>query len=214
MVAFKKANIDYSIVKSNNYITYIYEKSDTNLKLFDNILKYDNIEFTTFSNMQKYITSKKVGDKITFLVIRNGKEINCYAKLIDLNGEAKVGITTALINEYDSNPKITIKSKNSESGSSGGFMTALAIYNSITKNDITKGKVIAGTGTIDSEGNVGEIGGVKYKLSGAVKNKVDIFLVPKDNYKEALECKKKNKYDIELVSINNFDEAIDYLETR
>lgn len=214
MVAFKKANIDYSIVKSNNYITYIYEKSDTNLKLFDNILKYDNIEFTTFSNMQKYITSKKVGDKITFLVIRNGKEINCYAKLIDLNGEAKVGITTALINEYDSNPKITIKSKNSESGSSGGFMTALAIYNSITKNDITKGKVIAGTGTIDSEGNVGEIGGVKYKLSAAVKNKVDIFLVPKDNYKEALECKKKNQYDIELVSINNFDEAIDYLETR
>ena len=43
MVAYNEANIDYEIEKSNNYITYIYEKSDTNLKLFDKILKYDNI---------------------------------------------------------------------------------------------------------------------------------------------------------------------------
>ena len=72
---------------------------------------------------------------------------------------------------------IKVKTKSSESGASGGFMTALAIYNALTSDDITKGKIIAGTGTIDSEGNVGVIGGVKYKLSGAVKNHADIMLV-------------------------------------
>ena len=38
-VAYTDAGIDYKIKKSNNYITYIYEKSDTDLKLFDKIIK-------------------------------------------------------------------------------------------------------------------------------------------------------------------------------
>lgn len=212
MVAYNSAGVDYSIKKSNNYITYIYEKAKTDLKLFDNIIKYDNIKFTTFSEMQEYITNKNVGDKITFDVVRNGKNIKCYAKLIDLDGNAKVGLTSAVINEYDSYVNVSVKSKASESGSSGGFMTALAIYNAITKDDITKGRVIAGTGTIDSEGNVGEIGGVTYKLAGAYKNGADIMLVPKDNYEEALKYKKKHKLDIELVSISTFKEGIEYLK--
>ena len=211
MVAYNSAGVDYSIKKSNNYITYIYEKAKTDLKLFDNIIKYDNIEFTTFSEMQEYITNKSVGDKITFDVVRNGKNIKCYAELIEMNGQAKVGLTSAVINEYDSDVNVSVKSKASESGSSGGFMTALAIYNAITKDDITKGKIIAGTGTIDSEGNIGEIGGVVYKLAGAYKNGADIMLVPKDNYEEALEYKKKHNLDIELVSINTFEEGIEYL---
>ena len=212
MVAYNSASVDYSIKKSNNYVTYIYEKAKTDLKLFDNIIKYDNIKFTTFSEMQEYITNKNVGDKITFDVVRNGKNIKCYAELIDLDGKAKVGLTSAVINEYDSDVNVSVKSKASESGSSGGFMTALAIYNAITKDDITKGRVIAGTGTIDSEGNVGEIGGVTYKLAGAYKNGADIMLVPKDNYEEALKYKKKHKLDIELVSISTFKEGIEYLE--
>lgn len=212
MVAYNEAGIDYSIKKSNNYITYVYEEAKTDLKLFDNIVKYDNIEFTTFSKMQEYITNKKVGDKISFDVVRNGKNIKCYAKLIDIEGKAKVGLMSAVINEYDSKVNINVRSKTSESGSSGGFMTALAIYNAITKDDITKGRVIAGTGTIDNEGNVGEIGGVTYKLAGAYKNGADIMLVPKDNYEEALKYKKKHNLDIELVSIDNFKEAINYLK--
>ena len=137
---------------------------------------------------------------------RNPSEI----RIID--GETKVGIGSAVINDYESDININVKTKKSESGASGGFMTTLAIYNALTKEDITKGKIVAGTGTIDENGNVGIIGGVQYKLSGAVKNKADIMLVPKDNYEEALEYKKEQKFDIELVSISNFTEAIEYLE--
>ena len=93
-------------------------------------------------------------------------------------------------------------------------MMTLAIYNAITEYDITKGLMIAGTGTIDSVGNVGEIGGVTYKLAGAEKKGADIFLVPEANYEEALKYKKEHKFDIELVSISNFDEAIDYLKNK
>ena len=214
LVAFNEANIDYTIKNRNNYVTYIYEKAKTNLKIFDNIIKYDNIEFSTFKEMQDYITSKNVGDKVIFAVKRDDKEVECYAELINIDDSAKVGVSAVVINDYDSSFDIKIKSKDNESGSSGGFMMALAIYNAVTKDDITKGKVIAGTGTIDGEGNVGEIGGVTYKLAGAYKKHADIFLVPSDNYEEAYNYKKKHKLDIELVSISKFSEAIEYLNNQ
>ena len=104
--------------------------------------------------------------------------------------------------------------KSSESGSSGGLMMSLSLYSYLKKQDLTSGKKIVGTGTIDSEGNVGEISGIKYKLIGAVKNKADIFLVPDgDNYKDAMKLKKEKKYDIKIVKVKTFDDALVYLKS-
>ena len=88
----------------------------------------------------------------------------------------------------------------------------LMTYNSLTKQDLTYGKKIVGTGTISLDGSVGEIGGVKYKLMGAVNNKADIFLVPEGNYEEAMKVKEDKKYDIEIVKVTKLQDAIDYLE--
>ena len=93
-------------------------------------------------------------------------------------------------------------------------MLSLAIYNAITEEDITKGKTIVGTGTIDILGNVGKIDGVKYKILGAVKNKADLFICPKDNYDEAMKVKKEHNLNINIISVETFDEAINYLENN
>ena len=91
-------------------------------------------------------------------------------------------------------------------------MTTLAIYNKLTKKDITKGYIVAGTGTMEEDGSVGEIDGIKYKLKGAVNNKADIFLAPSgNNYKEAIKEKKKHHYKIKIVKVKNLDDAINYL---
>ena len=65
---------------------------------------------------------------------------------------------------------------------------------------------------VNSEGKVGEIGGIKYKIMGAVKDKADIFLVPEDNYEEAKNFVDKKNYDIILVSVSKLEDAINYLE--
>ena len=75
--------------------------------------------------------------------------------------------------------------------------------------DLSKGRIIAGTGTIDINGNVGSISGIKYKIKGA-KNS-DIFFVPIDNYEEAKEVVNKNKYNMILVPVKNFKDAVTYL---
>ena len=108
-----------------------------------------------------------------------------------------IGIIITEKQKIKTDPKIKIKFKNSESGASGGLMMSLSIYDSLIKEDLTKGLKIAGTGTIDQDGNVGKIDGVKYKVMGAVKDKADIFLVPAgSNYKEAIKTKKEKKYKI------------------
>ena len=102
--------------------------------------------------------------------------------------------------------------KNNESGASGGLMSTLEIYNKITKKDITKGLTIAGTGTMNADGTVGEIGGVKYKLKGAVKKGADAFIVPTLNYEEAKEIKEKEGYDIKLIKADTFSNVLKELE--
>jgi len=96
-------------------------------------------------------------------------------------------------------------------GSSGGFANALFIYASLIDDDIIKNRKIVGTGTIDEDGNVGAIGGVKYKLKAALNSKADVFFVPDDNCLEAKNIKEEKKYDLNIVCIRNFDDAILYL---
>ena len=112
---------------------------------------------------------------------------------------------------YTEDPKASIQMKQSESGPSGGLMMSLAIYDALTEEDLTHGKKIIGTGTMDIYGNVGEISGVKYKLIGAVKQKAEVFLVPEGNYEEALQVKEEKGYDIELISVDNIKTAIEAL---
>ena len=52
-------------------------------------------------------------------------------------------------------------------GPSAGLIFSLAIYDKITPGTLTGGRDIAGTGTIDVNGNVGEIGGIQQKIAGA-----------------------------------------------
>ena len=47
---------------------------------------------------------------------------------------------------------------------------------------------------------------------GAVKEGAEIFLVPEENYKEAIDVKKEKGYDIEIVSVKTFNDAVNYLE--
>ena len=125
-----------------------------------------------------------------------------------------IGISLAELKNIKTNPEVKFVFKNNESGSSRGLMCALEIYNRITKYDITKGDIISGTGVIDENGNVGSIGGVKYKLMGAVKNKADVFLVPMDkNYEECVKLQKEKKYKIEIIGVSTIQEAIEKLES-
>ena len=71
-------------------------------------------------------------------------------------------------------------------GPSAGLMFTLGIIDKLRPEDLTGGRIIAGTGTIDDEGGVGPIGVIAQKLRGAKAATATVFLVPADNCTEAL----------------------------
>ena len=209
--AYRKAGKTIDISSEKSYITLVSEESKTNLKVLDEIISIDGNKFTRLSEFQEYISSLNFDDKVTFIVKENDKEVEKYAYVINLEGEKKVGISIVTEYEFESDPKLEMKTKASEAGSSGGLMLSLEIYDKLTSKDLSHGQKVMGTGTIDEDGNVGAIGGVKYKMLGAQKDGADIFFVPKGNYDEAKKVYKKNNLTFDLVMVETFDEAINYL---
>jgi len=212
-LAYQEAGKYININKQNHYLVYIDKIAKTNLKIKDEILLVENQPISSVIDYQNIVNNYKVGDKLTIKVKdEKGKEIDKYIEVIEYEGIKITGIYFVTKYDYITNPKIKFNFKESESGASGGLMMTLSIYNKLTKEDITKGKKIVGTGTIDLYGNVGEISGIKYKLKGAVRNKADIFFVPNgSNYEEAIALKAKNDYNIQIISISTFVDALNYL---
>ena len=214
LVAYKHSDIDYTVTNNKVYVTYIDELAKTNLKIGDQILKVDGQKVKDKTELFSTIASKKINDKVTLEVKDiNGENRVRKATLINVLDEPKIGAVITETFDVNSDKKVTFNFKNTESGSSGGLMLTLTIYSHLNKIDLTGGKTIVGTGTIDINGNVGEISGIKYKLIGAVNKGADVFIVPKgDNYNEAKKLKKERGYDIDLVPVATFEEALKYLQ--
>lgn len=212
ILAYQKAGKDINITKNINNVIYIDKLAKTDLKIYDQITSVDGNIINTIDDLKEYINTKKEHDIINFDVLNNDKKATRKAEVIKIGDELKVGIAFLTTYEYDTDPSIKVKTKSSESGSSGGLMLSLAIYNKLIDKDITKGKKVVGTGTIDIYGNVGKIDGVKYKILGAVKNKADLFICPEENYEEAIKVKKEHKLDLKIISVKTFDDVIKYLE--
>lgn len=80
--------------------------------------------------------------------------------------------------------KVTIQ-LNDVGGPSAGLMFSLGVYDKLTPGNLTGGRSVAGTGTIDSSGDVGPIGGIRQKMYGARNSGASYMFVPADNCAEA-----------------------------
>ena len=66
-------------------------------------------------------------------------------------------------------------------GPSAGLIFTLGIVAQLDSQDFLRGRVIAGTGTISADGQVGPIGGIDQKMIGARRSGAQIFLFPEGN---------------------------------
>ena len=209
ITALNKANIKYEKVNNKLVVYYKHDGYINDLKIGDVINYCNDVKISNIDDLHKCID--KSSDSVKLNISRNGKSKNIKVNLYDTEDQKIIGIS--LINVFDIKSKydIDIKSLKSESGSSGSFMTALTIYSELVDLKIPKGMKIAGTGTIEEDEKVGKIDGIKYKLLGSEKKKVDIFFVPSENYKEALKVKKKYHLKLKIVRVETIDDAINYL---
>jgi len=207
-IAYQTAGKEFEVTNKKIYVTYIHSSAKTDLKIGDILLKVDGFDFNNTEDISNYIKSKNENDEVTFKVDRDGKEIDCKGTLTNIKDNIIIGIGFNILFEFDDSVKLKYESKKNELGPSGGLMMALYMYNSLVEEDITNGKDIYGTGTINLDRSVGEIDGIKYKLVGAYKKGAKIFIVPTNNYEEAIKVKEEKKLDIDIIGVESFDDAL------
>ncbi|MEV5914428.1 hypothetical protein DMH25_40035 [Streptomyces sp. WAC 01325] len=128
--------------------------------------------------------------------------------------ESQGDATEAALNYLDLNDKdvkVTLKLAD-VGGPSAGLLFSLGIIDKLngdgTGGDLTGGRTIAGTGTIDPAGKVGAVGGVSLKTQAASRDGATVFLVPKD---ECGDAKAELPKGLRLVPVTTLKGAVNAL---
>lgn len=93
-------------------------------------------------------------------------------------------------------------------GPSAGLMLSLAIVDLLTEGSMTAGGHVAGTGSIEPDGDVGPIGGIAQKLKGARDAGATLFLAPEANCDEVLGNEPRG---LAVVPVGTLEQARDVL---
>ncbi len=93
-------------------------------------------------------------------------------------------------------------------GPSAGLMLTLGILDLVGDEDLTGGKVVAGTGTITLDRTVGPIGGIALKMVAARDIGADLFLVPAGNCAEAVAAPDAG---VPMARVATLDDALEAL---
>ena len=221
-VAYRKAGLPVKYKYKGIYVVQVVPgmPAEGKLQAGDRIFKVDGNSFPSSEKFIDYVSKKQAGDKITLTYLRNKKTNTVSVSLQKFKEDpTKIGIGISLVDDKSIivDPKVKVRT-DEIGGPSAGLMFSLEIYNQLTSEDLTKGYQIAGTGTIDEQGNVGPIGGIEQKIVAADKAGAEIFIAPNEkgsktsNYRDALKTARDIKTKMKIVPVDTFDEAVQYLE--
>lgn len=94
-------------------------------------------------------------------------------------------------------------------GPSAGLAWSLGIVDRLTPGDLTGGRRVAVTGTIDPAGNVGPIGGIAQKVAAVKRDGITVFIFPKDTSDEDLaRVRETAGTEVELHQVSTLQEAL------
>ena len=211
-IAVALQTIGYEIVISGDGVLVVSLLDDSpvinKLQKDDLIIQLNNHTVSSVSDFIGKLRTYEIGDTVSVSYIRDGKLQKFDTKLIEhaeYKEEPMVGFLASTPNEkYEFPFDIDIKT-GSVGGPSAGLLMALNVYNLLTLEDITKGKVIAGTGTIEIDGSVGPVGGIKQKVIAAKRIGAELILVPTSNFNEAMDLSDKNT---SIIAVDSFQESL------
>ncbi|MEU8229304.1 PDZ domain-containing protein [Actinoplanes sp. NPDC048967] len=175
----------------------------------DVITTVDGTPVTSPDKLTQLVQAKPAGTALTVGYTRAGKAATAAIKTKAAAGSNTPRIGVA-IDKKQPHPFTVEIDLDEIGGPSAGLMFTLGIIDKLRPADLTGGKIIAGTGTIDDEGNVGPIGGIPQKLVGAKDAGAKLFLVPADNCAEAM---RNAVPGLTMAEVATVDDALTALQT-
>ncbi|MEU5437343.1 PDZ domain-containing protein [Streptomyces sp. NPDC020719] len=214
-------------VKSRVIVASVVKGSPAEGKLHagDVIKSVDGAAVKDPSDVAKLVTKHSPGQNALFTVIPAKDAAAAEKAGKEPEGSEKVAITTAKAKDgdraivgiqagTDHTFPFSIDIKLSDvGGPSAGLMFALGIVDKLTPGDLTGGKFVAGTGTIDDSGKVGPIGGIELKLIGARNAGARYFLTPGENCAAAASDTPSGLTLVKVATIGDATKALEKIRT-
>ncbi|WP_317767174.1 SepM family pheromone-processing serine protease [Pediococcus ethanolidurans] len=228
-VAYRKANKSVKVHFKGIYVLEIMNNSQFKkvLQVGDTITEVNHQRIVSAEDAMKKIKAHSVGSSVTITYQHDGKTKTATRKLVRLStGKPGIGIGLTDNNTVTTKIPVSIDPHNTE-GPSAGLMFTLQVYSQLSKQNLRKGRNIAGTGTIATDGSVGEIGGIDKKIVAAKKAGATIFFAPYvkptkliekyepdhlTNYQLAKKTAKRVDPKLKVVPVQNFEDAVKYLQ--
>jgi Lon-like protease len=148
------------------------------LKAGDVIEAVDGQAVTGETALSSLITAHPAGTTLQLKVLRAGKTLTVPVASKLSGSTPVIGVNVQQQYKFPFNVNITV---GNIGGPSAGMMFALGIIDKLTKDNLTGGKFIAGTGEITAAGQVQPIGGIQQKMVGARDAGATVFLAPAGN---------------------------------
>jgi len=177
------------------------------LKAGDVIAKVDGQPVAGQGDLTRLVYAHPAGSTLTLTVIRDGQSRQVEVGTRQSAGHPVMGVQITAQYKFPFEVKISV---GDIGGPSAGMMFALGIIDKLTPGAMTGGEIIAGTGTIDSAGEVGAIGGIRQKLWGAEGAGADWFLAPASNCDEVVGHVPDG---IRVFAVETLDQARSIVET-
>lgn len=189
------------------------------LRAGDVILSADGHAITHPADLSKVVQRHAKGEEVKLVIDRGGKHLRLAVPVGEQDGRKLIGVLVGP--KTQNGVKVDIDTSGI-GGPSAGLAMALAIYDDLTPGDLTGGKRVAVTGTIDLDGNVGEIGGINQKAVAARTAGAQLFIVPRCSPQDPPEAKTACENDlsravkragsgIKVVPVSTFDQALQAL---
>lgn len=214
-VALDRLGIEVDVVGTGALVAEVLEGSGGFgiVEVDDIILAVDGVSIQFVQELINEVRAHEVGETVTLTISRDNETIERQVLLGESEtdpGLPVVGISVADAGAaFDFPFDVDIES-GSVGGSSAGMMLTLAVYNTLSEDDLTNGHRIAGTGTISTDGSVGRIGGVKQKTFGAIGVGAEYLIVPEGDFEASFDAADGK---IEVIAVATIDDALDFLKS-
>lgn len=176
------------------------------LRAGDELLAVDGMPLRSDAGLRAAIADAGVGATLEVTVRRDGAErterLVPVARSAD-DASPMIGVLVTVRYDFPYDVEINLPDVG---GPSAGMMFALGIYDTLTPGALTGGAHIAGTGTVDADGAVGPIGGIRQKMIGARDAGAEWFLAPVDNCGEV---RGHVPGGLRVFAVASVDEAVD-----
>jgi Lon-like protease len=181
------------------------------LRRGDVIIGVDTTSVAKAEDVTPLVKRHKVGDELVIKLRRGGELLSVRTKTVENPESSEPMIGVKLDNVPQVKLPLAVRMDSRDiGGPSAGLMYALGVVDLLDASDLARGRVVAGTGEIDVEGNVAAVGGVGQKIAGAREVGADLFLVPADELREA--CGHAD--DLPVYGVSHLADAVRVLKDQ